>query len=161
MNLTTNKNKQCGVVAIEFALVIIPLMIIVFGITEFGRAFTQYNTIAKSARDAARYLSTQAPGNATGQQDTAACIAVYGEGYTSCSGAGLLPGLTTAMVQICDATSPINCPNNLASNNGVGTNMVTLTIGGDPAPYSFVSFVPFIVPNINFGPISVTMPQAT
>lgn len=148
------RNKQSGVAAIELALVIIPLITIAFGITEFGRAFYQYNMLAKSARNAARYLSTQAPGTGI---TTASCLAVYGNEL--CTGSKLLPALTTAMVSVCDATL---CPStHSAGVIGGGMNLVTVTIGGDPTPYPFVSVMDFVVPDINFGPISVTMHQAT
>jgi hypothetical protein len=49
--------RQRGAAAVEFALVIIPLLIIVAGIIEFGRTFWYYDALAKSTRDAARYVS--------------------------------------------------------------------------------------------------------
>jgi Flp pilus assembly protein TadG len=149
------KNRQTGVAAIEFAILLIPMVMMAFGITEFGRAIYQYNTLAKSARDATRYLSTQSPGDAAAWTK-ATCLAVYGT--FDCSGTPLAPGLTTAMVSICDAS---NCAGtHQAQATGSGTiNLVTTTIGGGQNPYSFVSLVPFVVPNINFGPISVTARQ--
>ena len=53
------KKKQNGVALVEFALVLPLLLILTFITTEFGRALYQYNTIAKSLRDASRYLSAQ------------------------------------------------------------------------------------------------------
>ena len=57
--LNTNKKpvRQRGAAAVEFALVIIPLLMIVAGIIEFGRTFWYYDALAKSTRDAARYVS--------------------------------------------------------------------------------------------------------
>lgn len=49
--------RQRGAAAVEFALVIIPLLMIVAGIIEFGRTFWYYDALAKSTRDAARYVS--------------------------------------------------------------------------------------------------------
>ena len=59
------KKKQNGVALVEFALILPLLLILTFITTEFGRALYQYNTIAKSLRDASRYLSTQDPSIAT------------------------------------------------------------------------------------------------
>jgi hypothetical protein len=59
------KKKQNGVALVEFALILPLLLILTFITTEFGRALYQYNTIAKSLRDAARYLSIQDPSIAT------------------------------------------------------------------------------------------------
>ncbi len=49
--------RQRGVAAVEFALMIIPLLLIVAGIIEFGRTFWYYDALVKSTRDAARYVS--------------------------------------------------------------------------------------------------------
>ena len=150
----SNFTCQRGVALVEFALSIGILITIVFGITEFGRAIYQYDTLAKAARDAARYLSTKAPGDATAKSE-AQCYAVYGN--PSCTGNPLAPNLTTSMVGVCDATS---CP---ATHQAQGTapvlNLVTVTIGGANNPYGFTSVVQFVVPNFNFGAISVTMRQ--
>lgn len=148
--------KQRGAVAVEFALLVIPMLVMVFGITEFGRAMYQYNTLVKLTRDATRYLTTQAAGVGI---TTAKCYAVYGN--SGCTGAALLPGLTTAMVTECDS---ISCPGtHLAVPTGDGAvNLVTVTISG----YQFQSSVNFTIgtlgvglPNITFGPVSNTMRQ--
>lgn len=148
--------KQRGAAAVEFGLLIIPMLIIVFGITEFGRAMYQYNTLVKLTRDATRYLTTQAAGAGV---STAKCYAVYGN--SGCTGSALLPGLTTAMVTECDATS---CPGtHSAVATGAGAvNLVTVTISG----YQFQSLVNFTIgsfgvglPSITFGAVSTTMRQ--
>lgn len=43
--------------AIEFAFVVILLVMLVFGITEIGRALYQLNTMAKAATAGARYMA--------------------------------------------------------------------------------------------------------
>lgn len=146
-----NPHKQRGVAAVELAILLIPLVLLAFGITEFGRAIYQYNALAKATRDAVRFLSAQGPGDA-GAIATARCLAVYGS-RTTCSGTPLTPALTTAMVNICDSS---NCPShqNQATGSGV-INLVTVTI----TAYPFTSLVPFVMPNITFGPISTTMRQ--
>lgn len=145
---------QGGVALIEFALTIGVLLTIAFGITEFGRAIFQYDTLSKAARDATRYLSTKAPGDAVAAAD-ATCLAVYGN--PTCSGAPLAPGLTTDMVSVCDAVSC--APTHQAQGSAPVVNLVTLTIGGANQPYTFTSVVSFVVPDIPFGAISVTMRQ--
>jgi len=156
MTRLTKMEKQGGAAAVEFALLIIPMLVMVFGITEFGRAMYQYNTLVKLTRDATRYLTTQAAGTGVG---TAQCLAVYGN--TTCTAPALLPGLTTTMVTECDAT---NCPGtHSAVATGAGAvNLVTVTISG----YQFQSLVNFTIggfgvgmPNITFGAVSTTMRQ--
>ena len=41
----------------EFALLVIPLLMIVTGIIEFGRTFWYYDALVKGTRDGARFLS--------------------------------------------------------------------------------------------------------
>jgi len=49
--------RQQGVAAIEFALLLVLLLMFVAGIVEFGRAFWYYDALTKATRDGARYLS--------------------------------------------------------------------------------------------------------
>lgn len=51
-----------GVALVEFVLMLPMLLLLTVITTEFGRAMYQYNTLAKSVRDASRYLSMQLPG---------------------------------------------------------------------------------------------------
>lgn len=128
----------------------IPLTVLAFGITEYGRAIFQYNTIVKGVRDASRYLSQHAPGDAT-RIGVAKCLAVYGN--RNCSGAPLVPGLTPSLVQVCDRT---NCADHLNQSTGAGVvNLVTVTVDKFP----FKSLVPLMVKDITFGPIHSTMRQ--
>jgi Flp pilus assembly protein TadG len=54
------KRNQRGVAAIEMAITLPVLLMLLLGTAELGRAFYQYNALTKSIRAAARYLSTQA-----------------------------------------------------------------------------------------------------
>jgi Flp pilus assembly protein TadG len=156
MKRRINHQKQRGVAAVEFALLIIPMLLMVFGITEYGRAMYQYNTLVKSTRDAARFLTTQASGSGV---DTAKCLAVYGQKV--CSGPKVVANLNVSMVSVCDSVS---CPAThaaVATGSGV-VNLVTVVISG----YQFESAVSFNVgglsiglPNVTFGDISTTMRQ--
>jgi len=57
MNKAATLNEQQGVAMVEFAIVA-PLLIILFlGITEFGHALYQHNTINKAVAVGARYLA--------------------------------------------------------------------------------------------------------
>jgi Flp pilus assembly protein TadG len=152
----SGRSKQSGVAAVEFAILFIPLIFMAFGMTEYGRALYEYDTLAKSARNAARFLTTQAPGNGF---TTAQNLAVYGNELGT--GPALAGGLTTAMVSICDSSFPdTTCPGYSAAVNGGGVNLVSVTING----YPFVPVVSLVNLNFglgpfNFGPISVTMHQ--
>ncbi|MDP9971289.1 TadE family protein [Variovorax paradoxus] len=93
------KKKQNGVALIEFALILPLLLILTFITTEFGRALYQYNTIAKSLRDASRYLSTQDPSIATtdpAKITIAKNLVVFGNPVDN--GSPLVLGLSTSQV---------------------------------------------------------------
>jgi len=143
--------RQRGVAAVELAVMMLPLVILTFGTTEYGRAVYQYNTLVKSSRDAARYLSGQGPGDAA-DAVTAKCLAVYGN--TTCTGAPLLPDLSTAMVSVCDSVACPSTHMNQATGSGV-INLVTVSISG----YSFSSMVPQVAPSVTFNTIGTTMRQ--
>ncbi|WP_420130765.1 TadE/TadG family type IV pilus assembly protein [Rhodoferax ferrireducens] len=133
----------------EFALLLTPLILMIFGTTELGRAIYSYNTLDKTVRDASRHLSQHGPGDAIIAAE-ARCLAVHGT--TDCSGSPLAPGLTTAMVTICDASlCPITHANQLT---GLGSiNLVTVSIQN----YAFDSVVEFVIPDMTFNNISTTL----
>lgn len=58
------RRDERGAVAVEFALVLIPLLLIVFGIIDFGRAYNAQETLTQSARVGAR-LATLGKSDAT------------------------------------------------------------------------------------------------
>ncbi len=136
--------KHRGVAAVEFAILLIPLVIMTFGMTEFGRAFYYYNSLLKSTRDASRYLSMQARPVGEGE---ARCLAVYGK--TLCGGEALVPGMAPGMVQI---------TYELGVETGHGSiDLVRVRINGFP----FSSLVPLVVTDMVFGPIASTMRQGS
>jgi Flp pilus assembly protein TadG len=163
MSRRSQLRLQCGAAAVEFALLLVPLLAIATGITEFGRAMYYYATIAKGARDAARLMSTQTPTDPdyAALVNTARCMAVFGN--NGCTGEPLVPGLATNMVTICDPASCAGTHANVPTGSGVA-NLVTVTVGGPNTPYQFNSMAPFLpaqfgIASIAFGPISVTMRQ--
>lgn len=150
---THMKNKQTGVALVEFALVLPLLLLLTFIVTEYGRALYQYNILTKSVRDAARYLSTQIPGDAT-KYAIARNLVVYGN--PAGSGTPLAIGLSTEQVP--------NPEWNLAGTSPV-INTVTVTIGfgaaGSDTRYTFRPLFASVF-GLNFGdityaPISATM----
>lgn len=87
------RNRQTGVAIVEFALILPMLLVMTFITTEFGRALYQYNSVVKSVRDAARYLSQQTPGT---HATEAANLVVYGN--TAGTGTPVAAGLATSHV---------------------------------------------------------------
>jgi Flp pilus assembly protein TadG len=147
---------QRGVAAVELALLLAPMLVLLFGVTELGRALYTYNTLGKTVRDAARHLSQHGPGDSTVWAQ-ARCLAVHGD--TACSGPLLAPGLSTSQVSVCDAVACAATHANQATGQGV-INLVGVTIDG----YVFDSVLDLGLPGTGtfFGdrrlqPISATM----
>lgn len=96
-------NREEGGTVAELAIIVPFLAVMLAGVTEFGRLFQSYTTLAKSTRTAARYLSNH-PFDAANQnkaRNLAAC------GKLIC-GAGdeLLPGLAPSNICIESTGSP-------------------------------------------------------
>ena len=140
---------QRGVAAVEFALVAVLLLTIAFGAIEFGRAFYQYNTLIKSTRSAVREFTLAGRiGTIGSREGRARCLAVYGK--TPCDSdrdTSLLAGLTPQLVgfSTVDATM----------GGGLPYSYGCVTIVG----FQFDSYVPWILPNISFAPITTCMRQ--
>jgi len=158
--MNRNLKRQRGVAAVEFGILLIPLLMIAFGTTEFGRAIYQYNTLAKATRDATRFLSRHDSTAADYPVDEARCLVVYGKDCNGSTAVPLVPGLTTDMVRICDRSNAANCPGESFSAVDTGSgviNLVKVKISG----YQFTSLVPFVTgfTTITFGDIGTTMRQ--
>lgn len=105
-------NWQAGLAAIEFALVLPTLLILAFGVIDFGRVLFQYDTLTKSTRDATRYLASvvrpPAAAFATDANYTTAAnsavnnakkLALCGS-IAACNGNTLVNGLTASNIFI-------------------------------------------------------------
>ena len=136
------KTHQSGIAIVEFALILPLLLVMTFLVTEFGRAIYQYNTLTKSVRDAARYLSIQTPNT---KLDEARYLVVYGN--TTGAGSPLALGLTTAQVTPTWQTS--------------GTLPVISTVTVEISNYSFQSIFAsafgLSFGTVPFSPIRATM----
>lgn len=137
------KNRQKGVAIVEFALILPLMLVMTFITTEFGRAIWQYNTLTKSVRDAARYLSTTEPESAA-HITKARNLMVYGN--LDGTGEPLALGLSLSNVPVdtcCSwqevTTTPVNGSSKLIKT-------VTVRISG----YTFNSMFPSAF-GVNFG----------
>ena len=97
--------QQRGFAIVEFLIILPLLLLLLLGVSEFGRTLYQYNTLTKAVRDGARYLATNAPLGSTNSiviesidQAETENLVVYGNALGT--GAPLLPGLTTADVTL-------------------------------------------------------------
>ena len=122
----SKRSPQSGAAMVEFALVLIPLLLIVFGITELGRALYQQNSLVKSVHAGARYIARQPDALIAPQPDAPIVGDPCTQGVTwtqvssnarnlvvcgrtaNCDGATTtVPGMTTAEVQITTSSALI------------------------------------------------------
>ncbi len=83
--------SDSGAVAVEFALVMVPLLLILLGIIDFGRAFTNQLAVTAAAREGVRTMAIQ--------NDAAKATQA-----TKDAAQQLSPKLTTSQISIFPAT---------------------------------------------------------
>ena len=134
----------------EFGLLLPLLVVMLFGTTELGRAIYTYNTLDKTVRDAARHLSQHGPGDAVIRAKRAAwrCTAT-----TSCSGAVAGARAHDQFGAFVRRASAAPARMQLSPPASASINLVTVSIQG----YAYNSLVQFVVPDLTFNNISVTM----
>jgi Flp pilus assembly protein TadG len=143
-----------GAIAVEFGLVTLVLVPIVLGVVEFGRALYAYDTLAKSVRSAARYLSVGEPASASRQLE-AKCIVVTGSPTVSggaCSGTPQLPGLNTGMVTIYEPSTS-DAVRAIATGSG---SLDAVSVSVSSYPLSQIASI--LYSGFSIGPVSVTVP---
>lgn len=133
--------RQRGVASVEFALLLVPLLVIAFGALEYGRLLYHYDTVVKSVRSAARLVAQRnpdEPSSYTTALSEARCLAVYGVPQCTQTQEPLVPGLALSNVKICDRSSVTECAGlslsdvkNVATGSDTGTlNLVVVRITG-------------------------------
>ncbi len=102
---STGAHRQYGTVTVETAIALPLLMLLFLATAEVGRAYMHYNTLEKSVRDGAMYLSIQAIVGATGVinvsstcESNAKNLARFGN--TAGNGDTLLPNFTAGMLNV-------------------------------------------------------------
>lgn len=105
-----------GVAAVEFAIVVIVLLLIVAGIVEFGRAFWYYDALTKATRDGARYMSSANVATIASTSSTTAKALVV----STANAARISPALASGNVDVTCLDSSygvVTCQNNTAPAN--------------------------------------------
>jgi Flp pilus assembly protein TadG len=118
----TRPRGDRGAAAVEFALVLPVLLILVLGIIEFGRAYNVQTTLSAAAREGVRVMALQSsPAQARAATKTAALPAVVlGDGEIAVS-----PGSCTGTDPAATATVTVTYPMTFITNF-FGTS-ITLT----------------------------------
>lgn len=113
--LSLFRPRQRGAIAVEMAILVVVMFLIMAGIVEFSRAFWYYNALDKATRDAARFMSTVTKVEIENSTKTTAAVAVAKSlALITVNGANVIPAIVAADVAIlCDAaactgTKPIN-----------------------------------------------------
>ncbi len=155
--------KQRGIAAVELAFILVPMLMVCFGITELGRGLYYYNGLVKATRGATRFLTERDPASPpTGETADsirlkARSLAVCGAQVCAENYVPLVPGLTLAQVSVCDK---LNCPGthaNIPTGQG-SVDLVSVTIGGSgSAAFSFTSLASWVIPHFTFAPVTTTM----
>jgi Flp pilus assembly protein TadG len=104
----SSRQRQRGLAATEFALVLPVLLLLMLATVEVGRAFVQFATLSHAVRNSVRHVAERALLGTTGVvaltsvlQTEARNLVVYGN--TAGSGAPVVPGLTTGQVNVLNA----------------------------------------------------------
>lgn len=152
-------HKQQGVAAVELALIMVPLLVLCFGIVEVGRALNYYNGLVKATRGAARYLTTKDLNDSSSTKAAAIAaaqnLAVCGMTTTCTSATQFVPGLTDPVGQVTVTTN-----NDVPTGEG-SVSLVSVTIGGTGnLAVKFTSFLPFTIASFTFSPIKLTMARS-
>ena len=150
-----------GAVAVELALVSVPLIFMAVAAIDFARAIYTYDQLVKAVRDGARLLSGFDP---TIPAEYPSALArnriLYGATSAPPDGATIVPDLAPGMIFICDRVSSAACPGQTFANVPTGTGSINL-IRVEIRNYTFTPVFPGIsrLTTITFEPISATMRQ--
>ncbi len=131
--LPPNAYPASGVIAIEFALVLVMMLLLIAGTMGFGRAFWYADALTKATRDGARLMSTwqiaDISNGATAARNQVIAMAL---------GANVSPALTSANVIVeCDNSPPAAptftfgacAPGPVPANIRVRINGFTMSLG--------------------------------
>jgi Flp pilus assembly protein TadG len=154
-----SRRRQRAAIAVELAIVAIPLITMMLAAIEFGRAMYLYNQIAKATRDAARHLSGYDP-----TRSEAYPLALIRDRILHASNVTRetpnIPGLAASMIRVCDRVNDDGCTAGTYGpvDTGHGTiDLVRVEVVG----YTFTPAVPFVgrLGTYTFGPIGTSMRQ--
>jgi Flp pilus assembly protein TadG len=152
-------NRQHGGAALELALLAPVLLLLSFGLAEYGRIVYSYNVMAKAVHAAARHLAVNDHLTSDPVRDAirtqALNLALYGDlqAPTDQLETTLAPGLTAAMVRVCTID---NCSDHVAA---LGYRLVSVTIHGYRYPPMFSSLFSkmWLGSSLTFMPVMSTM----
>lgn len=148
---TLNKERERGTSTVELAIVMPLMLLLLFGIAEFGQAFNQYNTMTKAVRDGVRFAAEQAmfgglevidlnrlDSGGVSVRNRTRNLVVYGR--PTSGGTALLPGWNTSDVTVSQlGTDRVQVSANYQYTPllGEGASMPTFGLGEGPISLAF------------------------
>jgi Flp pilus assembly protein TadG len=130
------KHSERGATMLETALLFMVFLTMLIGIIDFGQVLYFHQSLVERARAAARYGAIH-PTDTTGIQN----MAVFNSATVTGTPVAVLPGMTTAMVNVQDLS------------NNTPEARVMVTISG--YPINFIS--PYIAKQFNNRPVIVSI----
>jgi hypothetical protein len=103
-NLLHFARNEAGGSLAELAILVPLLLVMLAAVSEFGRYFQTYTTLAKATRSAARYLSNHPLSD--NERTRAKNLVVCGRATLDCGADRLVPGMSVAKVCIETTGSP-------------------------------------------------------
>jgi TadE-like protein len=140
------RRLQSGATTVEFAIVGVALLLIIFGVIEFGRALFVVNALTEATRRGARMAAVCPVGD-----PKPARVAIFDSGGGS---SAIVSGLTTAnvVIEYLDINgAPIGSP----AANFSAIRYVRARIVGFTLPLA----IPFVMPTLPLAGFSATLPR--
>ena len=137
-----DRARQAGTAALELAIALPVLLLLLVATAEVGRLLSQYDTLTKSVRDATRFLASNALGGTTGVVAITPQVRTQTQnlvvtGTISGSGGAILPGLAAANVTVTAVdTTHVSVSAVYAYQPLFGATLPTFGIGS-PISFSF------------------------
>src|SRR5262245_15100300 len=140
------EKSEKGQTLLEFALVTLVFFVLVFGITEFGRALWTWNTIVQATRAGARYAVVETP---TSNDIEIKKVVAYNDPNANSSSTPVVPGLTDSNVSV----RYLNNDGTVASNKNVA-DLIEVGVTG----YQFSFLVPLFGSQIALPSFTTKLP---
>jgi Flp pilus assembly protein TadG len=123
-----HKSQRQGAAAIETALVIIPMVMFLFGVFEFGRLLMDWNLLNNAAREGCRYALVN---------NTATTISSDVQGVVTTRMAGATVSFNAFTVAVSGTQKGVATP----VKDLVPGDLITVSVSGQ---YKFMNIIPFI-----------------
>ena len=128
--------REQGSAAVEFALLLPVLLLIVFGIIDFGRALNAQETLTQAAREGARLAALNQPGVVSRTQAAATGLSPVGVSVTACpAGAGPEVSATVTATYTFHFVTPVGAIAGLFGGSGLGSPITLTAQGAMPCEY--------------------------